>query len=153
MARHFSIGRNTVRRVLRKYTDRREHGHDIIRVKQKKVIIRASKLDPFEDQIKALFKDFPKITGQRVFEELRNSGYTGGISILRERLRSLRPLPKRARWFVLKLSPAFKDRWTGVLTLLILPAQVKLRSTAFLIFSGFPGGSTLILHHGEIFSV
>ncbi len=96
MARHFSIGRNTVRRVLRKYADRREHGHDIIRVKQKKVIVRASKLDPFEDQIKALFKDFPKITGQRVFEELRNGGYTGGISILRERLRSLRPLPKKS---------------------------------------------------------
>jgi transposase len=96
MARHFSIGRNTVRRVLRKYADRREHGHDIIRAKQKKVIVRASKLDPFEDQIKALFKDFPKITGQRVFEELRNSGYTGGISILRERMRSLRPLSKKS---------------------------------------------------------
>ena len=95
LARHFSVSRNTVRRILRKDGDQREHGHDVVRQKQQKAIIRASKLDAYEDQIKTLFEDFPKITGQRVFEELVNSGYNGGISILRERLRTLRPLPKK----------------------------------------------------------
>jgi transposase len=95
LARHFSVSRNTVRRILRKDVNQRKYGHDVVREKQKKVIIRASKLDAYEDQIKTLFEDFPKITGQRVFEELVNSGYSGGISILRERLRTLRPLPKK----------------------------------------------------------
>ncbi len=95
LARNFSISRNTVRRILRKYDDQRDHGHEIVRKKQKKIIIRASQLDPFEDQIKAILKEFPNITGQRVFEKLKDSGYLGGISILRERLRILRPLPKK----------------------------------------------------------
>jgi len=33
---------------------------------------------------------------QRVFEEIRDAGYTGGVSILRERLRVLRPTPKKS---------------------------------------------------------
>ena len=38
---------------------------------------------------------FPDITGQRIYEELRDAGYEGGISILRDRLRRMRPRPKR----------------------------------------------------------
>ena len=30
LARHFSVSRNTVRGILRKYADQREHGHDIV---------------------------------------------------------------------------------------------------------------------------
>ncbi|MCP3954747.1 MAG: helix-turn-helix domain-containing protein [Desulfobacterales bacterium] len=52
LARHFSISRNTVRRILRKYADQREYGHDIVRAKQKKTIARASKLDSVSDHPK-----------------------------------------------------------------------------------------------------
>ncbi|OGQ80808.1 MAG: hypothetical protein A2289_18280 [Deltaproteobacteria bacterium RIFOXYA12_FULL_58_15] len=43
----------------------------------------------------ALLEKYPNIKGQRVFEELQNAGYQGGISILREKLHALRPKPKR----------------------------------------------------------
>lgn len=95
LAKHFGISRNTVRRILRANECKRDHGHDILSDKKPGKIIRSSKLDSFEDQIKNLLTDFPKITGQRVFEELKASGYAGGISILRERLRRLRPGPKK----------------------------------------------------------
>ncbi len=93
LARHFSISRNMVRRILRKHAADRDHGHDIVRVAQR--TLRAGKLDPFIDQITELLKDFPKITGQRIYEEITLAGYDGGISILRDRLRILRPTPKK----------------------------------------------------------
>jgi len=95
LARHFSISRNMVRRILRKHKANRDHGHDILKNPHKDRVIRASKLDPFVGQINKLLEKYPKITGQRLFEEIRDAGYTGGISILRERLGKLRPRPKK----------------------------------------------------------
>jgi transposase len=94
LARHFSIGRNTIRKILRKYGDQRENGHDILLETRKKVI-RSSKLDPFAGQIKEILEEFPGLSGQRIFEKLQDSCYDGGISILRERLRILRPSSKK----------------------------------------------------------
>ncbi len=95
LARHFSISRNMVRRILRKHAADRNQGHDIVREQLRPQTLRESKLDPFIEQIQELLKDFPKITGQRVYEEITSSGYDGGISILRNRLRILRPTPKK----------------------------------------------------------
>lgn len=95
LQRHFSISRNMVRRILRKHATNRDHGHDIVQEKVACRTMRASKLDPFIDQITDLLKDFPKITGQRLYEEIKLCGYDGGTSILRARLHSLRPKPKK----------------------------------------------------------
>ena len=95
LARHYCLSRNMVRGILRKNGDNRDHGHDVVQDKHSSKTIRMSKLNPFEEEIKTLLHDFPGITGQRIFEELQKSGYTGGISILRERLRILRPTPKK----------------------------------------------------------
>jgi len=78
---------------LRKHEAHRDQGHDILA--ERKRMVRASKLDPFMEQVKQLLEKFPKITGQRLYEELQDAGYTGGISILRERLKKIRPRPKR----------------------------------------------------------
>jgi transposase len=93
LAQHFQIGRNTVRRILRKHRAQRDHGHDLLRQEAKAP--RRSKLDPFLPLIGDLLMQFPNITGQRLYEELEDAGYDGGISILRDRLRKLRPQPKR----------------------------------------------------------
>ncbi len=95
LAREFAIGRNTVRRILRAHAVRRDHGLDVVTAGRPH-IRRASKLDPFEPAIIELLERFPRISSQRIYEELKTQGYDGGITILRERVRRLRPTPKKA---------------------------------------------------------
>jgi len=93
LARHFEMGRNAVRRILRSNQSHRNNGHDILNSETKQVP-RKSKLDEFTPKMKKLLEEFPKITGERMFEELRCAGYDGGRTILGERLKKLRPRPK-----------------------------------------------------------
>ena len=96
LTRHFAISRNTVRGILRKHDTLRDEGHDILMAKSSPRSIRKSKkLGPFEDTLKKILEKYPKISGLRLFEELTAAGYDGGITILRDRLRSLRPGPKQ----------------------------------------------------------
>ncbi len=74
LQRQFQLGRNTVRRILRAQSDRRNSGHDVLKKKQK----RASKLDSFEPEIKRLLEKYPLITGVRIYEELKDAGYAQG---------------------------------------------------------------------------
>ncbi len=92
LAKHYQIGRNTVRRILKKNQSKRDLGHDI---PEEKKIPRKSKLDEYLPQIEKLLEKFPKITGMRVYEELKEAGFDGGKTILFDRLRKLRPQPKR----------------------------------------------------------
>ncbi len=87
LCRHFQLGRNTVRRILRTHNQRRDVGHDLLT----KRLTRASKLDEFDSQIRKLLEKYPRITGVRIYEEFKEVGYCGGISILREQLKKLRP--------------------------------------------------------------
>lgn len=93
LARHFKMGRNTVKRILRKYKDHRDHGHDIVR-SQKNPSRRTSKLDRYVPNMKKILEKYPDVTGMRMFEKLQDEGYSGGITIVRERLNVLRPHPK-----------------------------------------------------------
>jgi len=52
---------------------------------------RPWKLDAFEPRIRELLSTYPAITATRIFEELRDQGYDGGYSQLKERVRRLRP--------------------------------------------------------------
>jgi len=92
MSREFDISRNTVKRILRDHKLSRENAHDILPQKQ----FRGSKLDSFKRQTKELLEEYPDITGQRMFEELKKDGYAGGISILKAHLRKVRVPEKEA---------------------------------------------------------
>ena len=94
LARHFSMGRNTIRRILRKNRRQRDKGHDAL--DQQKSVVRKSKLDTFKPMIHDLLKDYPDITGVRVCEELVDSGFDGGRTIVTDYLRKIRPRPKKA---------------------------------------------------------
>lgn len=91
LARRFEVGRNTIRRILARHGAAREDGHTVT---PPKTTPRASKLDPFVVKIKKILGEHDDVTGLRLFEMLTADGYRGGISILREKLRELRPEPK-----------------------------------------------------------
>lgn len=94
LSRHFEIGRNTVRRILRKNKAQRDQGHDLL-VGRKNRVLKKSKLEPFMPLMKELLAKFPDITGRRMYEEVQGAGYEGGVSILRDHLHKMRPLPRR----------------------------------------------------------
>ena len=64
---------------------------------------RASKLDSFKGQIAALLERHP-YTAQQIFQQLRQQGYAGGYSILKEFVRQVRPVRKPA-FLMLEFAP------------------------------------------------
>ena len=51
----------------------------------------ASKLDPYKDIIEARLREFPKLSAQRLFDEVRAAGYSGCYSGVRNYVRTVRP--------------------------------------------------------------
>jgi transposase len=62
---------------------------------------RASKLDPFQKYLRGRVLAYPDLSGARLLLELRTLGYTGGYTILKDYLRTLRP----------KLPPPIEQRF------------------------------------------
>jgi transposase len=62
---------------------------------------RASKLDPYHKYLRGRLLAYPELSGARLLQELRELGYTGGYTILKEHLRTLRP----------KLPPPIEQRF------------------------------------------
>ena len=93
IARDLNICRKRVRRLIERHQQDRREGAPPPELRPKQH--RASQLDAFQEEIAALLTRYPNITAVRLLEELRREGYQGGYSILRDRLRQLRPQPKR----------------------------------------------------------
>jgi transposase len=53
-------------------------------------------VDPFEPVLKELLAKYPNLTVERAWQELRQRGFTGGYTVVRERVRRLRPRPAPA---------------------------------------------------------
>jgi transposase len=88
IARSLGVSRRTVDRALRQVEQARGPG-----ATPRPQWARGSLLDAYEPVIADLLARYPDITTQRVHEELRSRGYTGGYTILSERVRRLRPRP------------------------------------------------------------
>lgn len=56
---------------------------------------RGSQLDQYQSQILGLLERYPDMTVVRLSEELKSVGYTGGYSILADRVRQLRARPSK----------------------------------------------------------
>jgi len=89
IARALGVTRGLVARLLAK-RDAGAEKHAALPVPQA-TVPRASKLDAFETRVRELLASYPSITAQRILEELRGAGYQGGYSILKDRVRRLRP--------------------------------------------------------------
>lgn len=58
--------------------------------RQRRPVPRASKLDPFKRTIRQLIENHP-YSAVQIFQRLREAGYEGGISILKDYLHTVRP--------------------------------------------------------------
>ena len=91
IAQSLGVSRRTVSKALAQ-VERARGGGPVPRPKA----ARGSLLDAYEPAIAELLARYPDITVQRVHEELHRLGYTGGYTILSERVRRLRPRPAAA---------------------------------------------------------
>jgi transposase len=91
IARSLGVSRNTVKKLLGAHAGRRAAPSSVIAAKPQRS--RPTKLDVHHDQVNRLLSDYPEITAQRVLEELRERGFDGGYSQVKELVRHLRPKP------------------------------------------------------------
>ncbi len=89
IARALKVSRNTVRKIVLEHGEDRQRSHSALPARR--TTSRPSKLDPFGPQIEELFRLYPDITAQRVFEILRDKGFEGGYTIVKDLVRRLRP--------------------------------------------------------------
>ena len=88
IARELHVSRKTVRRVIDAHEHNRKDGADTSDLPSPRQR-RGSQVDAYEGTIRELLARYPDITATRVLEELRSAGYTGGYTILRERVNEL----------------------------------------------------------------
>jgi transposase len=91
IARSLRISRRTVRKALEQLDQARTT--DSPQPLPRPAAPRGSQLDGYESAITTLLARHPDIRARRIYEELRRLGYTGGYTIVSERVRRLRPRP------------------------------------------------------------
>ena len=89
IAQDLHISRRAVARVLLKH--QRQRGEVAPPSPKQPRGTRDSLLADYEAKLQEWLARYPHITVQRLLEELRRDGYRGGYTILRERVRELRP--------------------------------------------------------------
>jgi len=94
IARALGVSRKWASKVLARHRHEREAGQPSALPEVRRRAPRPSKLDPHRGEIERLLRDFSDITAQRVHEEIRRAGFTGGYTRVKELVRSLRPKPQ-----------------------------------------------------------
>jgi transposase len=89
IAEQLGISRGAVYRALARVQAQRD-GRTALAPRARR---RGSIIDPFEPILKELLTKYPNLTVERALQELRARGYTGGYTVLRQRVRLLRPRP------------------------------------------------------------
>jgi transposase len=87
IAKRLGISRKTVTRAIRDHQSARAGAVESASAS------RPSLLDPFARDIGHLVERYPDITAVRLHEELGRLGFKGGYTIVKERLRTVRPHP------------------------------------------------------------
>ena len=87
IARALGLARKTVAKILREHELQRT-GTVVLKTTR-----RPRLLDPYEETIAELLERYPDITAVRLHEELVRKGFRGGYTVVKDRLRTLRPRP------------------------------------------------------------
>jgi transposase len=94
ISRALGVGRSRVSRVIGEHRQARDGQQTPLALPQAKQK-RKSQLDQHEESMRELLARYPNITGVRMFEHLQQRGYQGSYWSVRNRLRTVRPLPVR----------------------------------------------------------
>ncbi len=94
IAGELHLSRKTARRVIDEHDQERERGatNSDLPAPRKK---RSSQLDAYDETLREYLGRYANMTVVRLMQELREQGYTGGYTILRERVNELRARPSR----------------------------------------------------------
>jgi len=101
IARDLGLSRNTVSQALADVQAQRA-GTTVPRPR------RPSLLDPYDTTIQELLSRYPDLTVTRLLEELRQRGFTGSYTIVRQRFRELRPRTARTPVVRFETAPGFQ---------------------------------------------
>jgi transposase len=89
IAKELGISRGAVARALARVQAQRDgQAAPLSRPRPRQSIIA-----PFEPILKELLSKYPNLTVERALQELRGRGFTGGYTVVRQRVRLLRPRP------------------------------------------------------------
>ena len=86
IARRHGLDRKTVRKYLARGLEPPAYGP-----RQP----RATKVTPFADYLRGRLAAYPDLTGSRLMREIRELGYGGGYTAVKDFLREIRPPPER----------------------------------------------------------
>jgi transposase len=92
IGRSLGVARNTVRKLLAGHAHTLATPHSALPEKPHRVP-RDTKVTPWETRIAELLRKYDDITAQRVFETLRDEGYEGGYTAIKDHVREVRPRP------------------------------------------------------------
>jgi len=142
IARDLNLSRYKVMVIIRKHSKDRDAGAAIQSDAPPASLgpapkTRPSKLDPFGAQLAQLLERYPQITATRAFEELKGSGYNGGYSILRERVRQLRKTPARQLTIRFETAPGVQAQMDWATYTIDFSAEGKRRVNLFSYILGF----------------
>jgi transposase len=90
MAKELGISRGAVKRVLVRWQAQRD-GRAALPYPPRPCRKRASLVDAFEPVLKELLLQYPNLTVERALQELRRHGFQGSYTVVRQRVRLLRP--------------------------------------------------------------
>jgi transposase len=103
IARDLGIARTTVQEVIYRFL--RQRAGQVSASPLAKPAPRSSSLDEHDAFIGKLLERYPNMTAVRVQEELRARGFAGSYTIVRQRVRQLRPQPTREPVLRFETSP------------------------------------------------
>lgn len=90
LAKRFGVSRRTVYHWIETGQLERDLDSQEVHYRPRPPVSR--QLDPYKAIIQVRLEAFPRLTAQRLFEEVRSAGYPGGYTQLKEYVRQVRPL-------------------------------------------------------------
>src|ERR1700677_1778055 len=91
LARRFGVSRRTVYHWIETEQLDRDLDDAAVTYAPRPPVTR--KLDPYRGIIQERLRTYPRLTAERIYEEIRAAGYDGGYTQIKEYVRQIRPQP------------------------------------------------------------